>query len=101
MRTSEIDLIETLYKISTQHHFYNLFYSKMDPNLYHTIPGGIEAKVSDIIILLLNCFILGGLVAAYTAYRVYQTINEKKAKKSVTLGPMTHLGTLCIYFLIL
>jgi len=64
----------------------------MDPNLYHTLPGGIEVKVSDIIVLFMNILVLLLCIAAVIVFKIYKTIKEKTSKKTLAIGPLTHLG---------
>lgn len=43
----------------------------MDPNLYHTLPGGVEVRVIDILVMLINGFIIGAILVGWLGYRIY------------------------------
>lgn len=69
----------------------------MDPNLYHTLPGGIEVKIVDMLILFINIGVLGALLASYILFKVYKTIQDKKnSKKVLQIGCLTHLGKIFV-----
>ncbi len=63
----------------------------MDPNLFHTLPGGIEVRIVDVIMILFNIAAVIIAVAAYIIYFVYKHIKSKNAKKTIQIGQLTHL----------
>jgi len=65
----------------------------MDPNLFHTIIGGIEVKVSDIIVIFLNIGVFALSIIVYLIFWAYQTYQKKKATRNIPIGFLTHLGT--------
>lgn len=68
----------------------------MDPNLFHTLPGGIEVKIVDIIMLLFNAAMFSAAVIGYVAYVIYKKIKAKNARKTLQIGQLTHLGNILL-----
>jgi len=64
----------------------------MDPNLFHTIIGGIEVKVSDIIVIFLNIGVFALSITVYLIFWAYQTYQKKKATRNIPIGFLTHLA---------
>lgn len=58
----------------------------MDPNLYHTLPGGIEVKVVDILILFLNGAIIGIGVLIWFGLNLYKKVLEPKIPELLQIG---------------
>ncbi len=62
-----------------------------DLDLKHTIIFGIQLKITDILLILFNIFVLFGCVIL----NFYNTMKNKYLKRpdSIILGPMCHIGT--------
>ena len=64
----------------------------METHLYHTIFDGIEAKITDILAILINIIFIALICIAFAISRFYKWICTTNKSSSVFVGQLMHLG---------
>lgn len=64
----------------------------MDHDLYHTIFLGIELKITDILMWILNFGIVAFFLGLMLLSAGSKWIESRKGPKTVSIGQLVHLG---------